>query len=156
MENSNIIIISIAIISLLIAIISLYYTIKTKRRYEKLAMRLGRGENIADVLKKYISQVNELEKKDNEIISYCKNLDDEINKSIKKVGLVKYNLYNTTKNDLSFALALLDNKNNGIIINSVYGVDNSNVYCKLIINGNSKNKLSEEEKEAIEIAIKNK
>ena len=153
METFDIIIITISIISLIIAIISIYYTIKTKNKYEKLAIKLGKGENIIDILKKYILQVNELEKKDNQIIEYCNKLNSEINKSIKKFGLVKYNLYNTTKHDLSFALALLDNENSGVVINGVYGVDNSNVYCKLITNGNSKNKLSEEEKEALKIAM---
>ena len=153
METFNIIAMIISIVSLIIAILSVYYTIKTKKRYEKLAVKLGNGENISDILKKYISQVNELDKKEDEIIKYCNNLNSELNKCIKKVGLIKYNLYNTNKNNLSFALALLDNENNGIVINSVYGIDNSNVYCKLIIKGEAKNKLSEEENEALKIAI---
>lgn len=153
MEIFNIITLSISVVSLIIAIISIYYTIKTKKRYEKLAIKLGKGENISDILKKYILQVNELNKKDDEIINYCNNLNNELNKSIKKVGLVKYNLYSTNKNNLSFALALLDNENNGVVINSVYGIDNSNVYCKPIIKGESKNKMSEEENEALKIAI---
>ena len=61
-------------------------------------------------------------------------------------------MYNTTKNDLSFALALLDNENNGVIINSIYGIDYSNVYCKLIIKGKCKDRLSKEENEALDIA----
>ena len=153
METFNIITLSISAVSIIIALFSIYYTFKTKRRYEKLAVRLGNGENISDILKKYILQVNELNKKDDEIINYCNKLNSELIKCIKKVGLIKYNLYNTNKNNLSFALALLDNENNGIIINSVYGIDNSNVYCKQIIKGESKNKLSEEENEALKIAI---
>ena len=144
----------ISAISIIIATISIYYTIKTKRRYEKLAMKLGKGENISGILKDYISKVDEIEKKDEEIILYLNKINDVSKQYIAKVGLVKYNLYNTTKNELSFALALLDRENNGIVINSIYGIDSSNVYCKLIKNGNSKNKLSEEEKEAIEIAMK--
>ena len=154
MENINIITMVISAISIIIATISIYYTIKTKRRYEKLAMKLGKGENISDILKDYISKVDEIEKKDEEIILYLNKINDVSKQYIAKVGLVKYNLYNTTKNELSFALALLDRENNGIVINSIYGIDSSNVYCKLIKNGNSKNKLSEEEKEAIEIAMK--
>ena len=72
------------------------------------------------------------------------------------IGIVKYNLYNTTRNDLSFAIALLDRDNTGVVINSVYGIDNSNVYCKRIVKGTSKDKLSIEECEAIKNAIENK
>ena len=154
METFNILIIILFFISLVISLINFYYTIKIKKKYEKLDIDLIKGEKLSEVLKKYIEQIEQLNCKDNQIIDYCNKLNQEINKSITKVGLVKYNLYNTTKHDLSFALALLDKQNNGIVINSVYGIDSSNVYCKLIKNGDSKNKLSEEEKEAIEIAMK--
>ena len=154
MDNFNIMMI-ISICSLIIALISIYFSLKTKKRYEKLAIKLGNGQNIVDILKEYINKVNDLDKKDDQIIEYCNKINEEINKNIKKVGLIKYNLYNTTKNDLSFALALLDNENNGVIINSIYGVDYSNIYCKLIVEGKSKDRLSAEENEALNIA-KNK
>ena len=151
MDNFNIMMI-ISICSLIIALISIYFSLKTKKRYEKLAIKLGNGQNIVDILKDYINKVNDLDKKDDQIIEYCNKINEEINKNIKKIGLVKYNLYNTTKNDLSFALALLDNENNGVIINSIYGIDYSNVYCKLIIKGKCKDRLSKEENEALDIA----
>ena len=142
----------ISICSLIIALISIYFSLKNKKRYEKLAIKLGNGQNIVDILKDYINKVNDLDKKDDQIIEYCNKINEEINKNIKKIGLIKYNLYNTTKNDLSFALALLDNENNGVIINSIYGIDYSNVYCKLIIKGKCKDRLSKEENEALDIA----
>ena len=151
MDNFNIMMI-ISICSLIIALISIYFSLKTKKRYEKLAIKLGNGQNIADILKDYINKVNDLDKKDDQIIEYCNKINEEINKNIKKIGLIKYNLYNTKKNDLSFALALLDNENNGVIINSIYGIDYSNVYCKLIIKGKCKDRLSKEENEALDIA----
>ena len=153
MDNFNILMIAISASSLIIALISIYFSLKTKKRYEKIAMKLGNGQNIADILKDYINKVNDLDKKDDQIIEYCNKINEEINKNIKKIGLIKYNLYNTTKNDLSFALALLDRENNGVILNSIYGVDYSNVYCKLIIKGKSKERLSTEENEALNIAI---
>ena len=152
MDNFYILMIAISASSLIIALISIYFSLKTKKRYEKIAMKLGNGQNIADILKDYINKVNDLDKKDDQIIEYCNKINEEINKNIKKIGLIKYNLYNTTKNDLSFALALLDRENNGVILNSIYGVDYSNVYCKLIINGKSKERLSTEENEALNIA----
>ena len=153
MDNFNIFMAIISVISLIIALISIYFTLKMKKRYENLAKKLGQGQNITDILKDYINKVNDLDKKDDQIIEYCNKINEELNKNIKKVGLFKYNLYNTTKNDLSFALALLDRENNGIIINSIYGVDYSNVYCKLITKGKSKERLSSEEDEALNIAL---
>ncbi len=155
MRDLNFFLIILACISLIISLISIYITLRTKLKYEKLAIRLGNGENISDILKNYIAKVNDLDKKDDQIIKYCNEINQEINKNLKKIGLIKYNQYNNTKNNLSFALALLDEENNGIIINSIYGADYSNVYSKLIIKGTCKEKLSSEEKEALNIA-KNK
>lgn len=141
--------------SLLISFICFYYTFKTKRRYEKLALRLGNNTDISVMLKSYIDKVNEIEKKDDQIIEYCNNINQELLKTIKKIGLVRYNSYGNKKNKLSFALALLNNENSGIVLNSVYGEDSSNIYAKPIINGKSKYNLSEEEIDAIGEAINN-
>lgn len=156
MNNFEMIAIIISVISIFISSVCFYFTIKIKKRYEKLVMRLGNGEPLNEILKKYIEQVNEIDKKDDQIIEYFNNLNAELSLAIRKVGIVKYNLYNTTRNDLSFAIALLDRGNTGVVINSVYGIDNSNVYCKRIVKGTSKDKLSIEEREAIKNAIENK
>lgn len=141
--------------SLLISLICFYYTFKTKRRYEKLALRLGNNTDISVMLKNYIDKVEEIEKKDEQIIEYCNKINEELLKTVKKIGLVRYNSYGNTKNKLSFAVALLNNENSGVIFNSVYGEDGSNIYAKPIINGKSKYDLSEEEIDAIGEAINN-
>ena len=84
---------------------------------------------------------------------YITRVDQELGKSIKKVGLVKYDAFNNTKNKLSFALALLDRNNNGIVINNIYGIEDSNAYAKPIEKGKSKYNLSAEEEDAIKKAM---
>ena len=58
-------------------------------------------------------------------------------------------MFENNRSKLSFALALLDRKNTGVVINSIYAEDNSNVYAKPVVNGVSKYQLSFEEEEAI-------
>ena len=145
-----------SIISLIIAIISLGISIKIYKEYEKNMNKLGEGKDFAKMLESYVSQVNELNKRDDQIIEVCNNINNELSHCIKKVGLYKYDAFGNTKNSLSFTLALLDRENNGIVINSIYGQDNSNVYSKSIVKGISKYNLSYEEKEAINIAMEKK
>ena len=145
-----------SIISLIIAIISLYISVKIYIKYEKNMNKLGEGKDFAQMLQNYVSQVDKLNKRDDQIIEVCNNINNELSHCIKKVGLYKYDAFGNTKNSLSFTLALLDRENNGIVINSIYGQDNSNVYSKPIIKGTSKYNLSSEEKEAINIAIEKK
>ena len=145
-----------SIISLIIAIISLCISIKIYKNYEKTMNKLGEGKDFAKMLESYVSQVDKLNKRDDQIIQVCNNINNELAHCIKKVGLYKYDAFGNTKNSLSFALALLDRENNGIVINSIYGQDNSNVYSKPVIKGTSKYNLSYEEKEAINNAIEKK
>ncbi len=129
----NIIFVIISILSLLVSFISIYFFFKDiqkiRVKYEK---NLAKEKDFAEMLKSYVSQVEELNKRDDQIIEFCNRLNNELAKCIKKkkVGLYKYNAFGNTKNDLSFTLALLDRNNSGIVINSIYGQDNSNVYTK--------------------------
>jgi len=74
---------------------------------------------------------------------------------IKKVGIVRYDAFENVGSKLSFALALLDEFDTGVVINSIYSREGCSVYAKPIENGLSKYPLSAEEMQAIDIARKN-
>ena len=128
---------------------------KLRTSYQKFMNKLGNGNNLAEMMKEYMKKVNLVEEKNNEIISYCKVLDDNMKKCTQKIGIVRYNAFKDTGSDLSFSLAILDDYNNGVVLNGIYARDSSNIYAKPVENGNSKYVLSDEEKEAINRAINN-
>ena len=70
-----------------------------------------------------------------------------------KTGIVKYDAFNEMGGKLSFALALLDNRNNGFIINAMHSREGCYTYVKEIINGESYITLGDEEKKALDKAI---
>ena len=70
------------------------------------------------------------------------------------MGIVRYSAFQDTGSDLSFSLALLDEKNNGIVMNGIYSREMSNIYAKPVEAGKSSYTLSEEEQQAIEKAMK--
>ena len=74
----------------------------------------------------------------------------------KKIGLIRYNAYKDTGSNLSFALAILNENDTGIVLNGIYGRDTSNIYAKPVVNGKSEYALSKEEEQAINQVIKNK
>lgn len=73
--------------------------------------------------------------------------------AFKKSGMYRYNAYKDTGSDLSFTLALLDEGNNGVVLNGIYSREMSNIYAKPVVNGKSTYKTTEEEEEAIKRAI---
>lgn len=131
----------------------LYSNIKLKNKYNKFMKKIGNGKNIEEDLENYMYRVERVERQNTEIISYCKNLDDEVAKCIQKVGMVRYSAFKDTGSDLSFAVAMLDENNDGVVFNGIYSREMSNIYAKPVKNGVSEYTLSEEEKESIRRAI---
>ena len=156
--NSNIFltIMFFAIIILAILYISSVINLRKLRvSYLKFMNKLGNGNNLEEMMKNYIKKVKEVETKNEEIISFCKVLDENMKKCTQKIGIVRYNAFKDTGSDLSFSLAILDDYNNGVVLNGIYARDSSNIYAKPVENGESKYVLSNEEKEAINRAINN-
>ena len=142
------------LILLILYISNLLSLKKMNKNYKVFIKKLGNGNNIEETLKKYIDKVEVVDNKNKEIAEYCNKLDKSISLCIKKVGMVRYSAFKDTGSDLSFALALLNDNNDGVILNGIYSREMSNIYAKQIQNGKSINKLSEEENQALEIALK--
>ena len=68
------------------------------------------------------------------------------------MGLVRYDAFNQMGGQLSYSLALLDENDNGFIINSVHSTEGCYSYSKEIRNGDNSISLSQEEAEALAIA----
>lgn len=152
--DNYILILNVIIIVLFIGFISLLISnIKLNNRYKKFMKKLGNGDNIEEDLEKFMNKVARVEEQNTQIISFCQNLDEDVSKCIQKVGIVRYSAFKDTGSDLSFAAALLDEKNNGVVLNGIYSREMSNIYAKPVENGNSKYTLSNEEVEAIKKAV---
>lgn len=157
--KSDIFMLVLFIIVIVLAVLYITSVINLKKlrtSYSKFMNKLGNGNNLEEMLQNYIKKVETVEARNEEIISYCKIIDYNIKRCSQKIGIVRYNAFKDVGSDLSFALAILDDYNNGVVLNGIYARDSSNIYAKPIENGTSKYILSEEEKEAVNRAINNK
>ena len=73
--------------------------------------------------------------------------------TFQKIGIVKYDAFNQIGGQLSFSLALLDENDNGFILNSVHGAEGCYLYTKEIKNGMCEISLGDEEREALNMAM---
>lgn len=141
------------IILLIAFIFAIIKISKINKKYKNFMQKLGNGKNIEEDLENYMYRVERVEKQNAEITTFIKELDEDLKKCIQKVGIVRYSAFKDTGSDLSFALALLDESNSGIVLNGIYSREMSNIYAKPVENGISSYTLSEEEQEAIKKAI---
>ena len=87
-----------------------------------------------------------------------RNLYKRLESTYQKMGLVRYDAFSQMGGQLSFCLALLDENDNGFILNSVHSTEGCYSYTKEIKGGEYNNPnvtLSEEEMEALGIAKNN-
>ena len=115
--------------------------------------KLGNGKNLEEDLENFMYKVDRVEKENLEIMDFCKNLDESLSRCVQKIGIVRYSAFKDTGSDLSFAVALLDEENSGVVFNGIYSREMSNIYAKPVEKGNSSYTLSDEEAEAINKAI---
>lgn len=142
------------IIILLIGFVIMLAKFSTlNKRYKEFMKKLGNGKDLEEDLETYMYRVDKVEQQNAEILNQIKNLDNDLTQCIQKVGIVRYNAFKDTGSDLSFALALLNEKNDGVVLNGIYSREMSNIYAKPVENGKSTYTISEEEAQAIQKAI---
>ena len=124
-----------------------------KKSYDKFMKKLGKGNNIEEMLKNHLDKIEFVQRQNQEILDYCRKIDKDFTKTISKVGIYRYSAFRDTGSDLSFTLALLNKNNDGVVLNGIYSREMSNIYAKPIKNAESTYTLSNEEKEAIKRAI---
>ena len=79
-------------------------------------------------------------------------MGEALPRSVQGVGVVRYNPFPGTGSNMSFSLALLDGRANGVVLSVLTGRDGSRVYGKAVEAGTSTYPLSEEERQALAIA----
>ena len=119
-ENADMVVV-LLIVLLLVVIIETVFIAIIHRKYISFMKRLGNGKNLDEMLKIYISDVDAVKKDNKEIKNYYTKLDSDIASCVQKVGLVRYNAFKDVGSDLSFAIALLDANDNGVVLNGLYG-----------------------------------
>jgi hypothetical protein len=126
---------------------------KMNKKYRRMMQGVN-GENLEKLLISHIEEVKHVVGKVDTLSEDCKRLEKIAKDCVQKVALVRFNAFEDVGSDLSFAIALLDSYNNGLVISSIYGRNEFRTYSKPIVSGVSSYLLTDEEKQAVAQAIK--
>lgn len=122
------------------------------KRYE--AFMGGRdGRTLEELIKSKLGEIEDIKLKEFKNGKDIADIYERLEKTVCKVGLVKYDAFNEMGGKLSFALVMLNEHNTGFSMNSMHGPEGSYVYVKEIINGQSYIALGDEEQKALDIAL---
>ena len=113
-------------------------------------------KNIEELILAHSKNLKLLDKDIQELYNISNQINNLASRGFHKFALIRFNPFKDVGGDQSFSLALLNGKNDGITISSLFTREGAGIYSKSIINGVSeKHPLTEEEKEAIVLAMKN-
>lgn len=140
------------IILLIMVIVALKSINRLEARYRKLTRGMN-NKNLEEIIVGYLNNIDEFKDEAEKIKEDQNSLEEKIKKCVQKVSILRYKAFDDIGSDLSFSIALLNDKNDGIILTGIYGRNDSTVYAKPIDNGISRYDLSDEEIEVLEDAL---
>jgi hypothetical protein len=143
----------VAILVLLLAILLLV------RRTSRLGRRLASltqgsdAQSLEAVLGAHIERVRKVVSDLDRVEARIAIVERDLHGSFGRAGIVRFNPFEETGGNQSFALALLDGRGDGFVVSSLHARAGTRVYAKAIANGASETALSNEESEALRIAL---
>ena len=130
-----------------------------QRSSAQLRARLRRvlpgGEEVSldESLSRQLERIEGLDSRLDALNKLHHELEAITQRTIQKVGVVRYNPFHDSGGDQSFALALLDPSGNGVVVSSLHSRTETRVFAKPVQAGRSRYPLSDEEQDAIKKAL---
>jgi hypothetical protein len=143
-----------ALVTIFFGISVIYMMLKLhtlNRRYNSM-MKGSDGASFESMLLNRIEDIDMLKKQTQLLDEECVRLDRQQQQCVQKVGVVRFNAFDNTGSDLSFAVAMMNAENSGVVFSGIYGREDTRVYAKPIQQSGSTYSLSNEEKQAVNLA----
>lgn len=142
------------VVILLFIVIYTFWMINTEKRLKRFFMG-KKAKDLEDTLGILMTDIEKLkqakEKTEKELVSV--NL--KLRKSVRGLETIRFNPFPDQGSNQSFAIGMLNEDGDGVVLSSLYSRDRMSIFAKPIKNKNSTYELSEEEKEAVAKAIVN-
>ena len=146
-------VLGVLVVVLLIVVLSLSARLgRATRAYREIA-RDVEGASLHDLLAGNASAVERASERMSDIEAMHGLIDERTRRSLQHIGMVRFNPFDDTGSDQSFAIALLDDRRDGVVISSLHGRANTRLFAKPVTDGSSTHNLSDEEAQALRIAV---
>ncbi|PZE19079.1 DUF4446 family protein [Paenibacillus xerothermodurans] len=146
-----------AIMVIVLVVLFIVWGKLNKLRRQYTVMMNGNGNmNIEDALIEIQERTASLDEKTNQALVQVRAFAERLQHMKSHVGIHRYNAFAGSGSDLSFSLAFIDDNRDGIVITGIHNRDETYVYAKPLLRGESTYTLSPEEKEAINQCLQKK
>ncbi len=143
---------AVGILSLGIACVCVAKLRSVRRRY----VRLSAGSDELDLvalLERWQQKLDGFDVRIDDVASLLHEHAGRLRSSLQRFGLVRFDAFEDMGGRLSFSAAFLDGEGNGMVLTSINGRTETRTYAKAIRQLGSEHNLSDEEREAIALAV---
>lgn len=137
----------------IITIVQAFMLGNLKKKYKKF-MSDSDGESLENQILKHIEDIRYLKKNSKKADLEILNIKKNLTFAYQKIAIVKYDAFREMGGKLSFSVCMLDDNDDGFILNSVHSMEACYTYVKEVRNGRADVVLGEEENEALNKALK--
>lgn len=128
------------------------YTLMAVSHYKNLTKGTNK-KNLHELLELILNRQEQNAKNLSQITKEMDSFRDSQKRFLTKYALIRFNPFEDVGGDQSFAFALLDSTNNGIVVSSLHSRGGTKIYAKPVISAKSQDySFSKEEKEVVEKA----
>lgn len=145
-------------IALLISLVALGIALVARRGARSPARRSDiittvREGDVSLAVEQAAAKIADLEAAQRDTVAALERVVAQQKLTFSHAGVVRFDALNDLTGELSFALALLDDNKDGLVVTSITGRQQTRVYAKAVEGGTSAHALSDEERTAIARAM---
>jgi len=129
-------------------VVGIFWALSTERRLKRFFLG-KKAKDLEDTIVALESDISNL-KKSKEIAE--KNISDinaKLKKSVRGLQTLRFNPFPDQGSNQSFAVGLLDENGDGVVLSSLYSRERMSVFAKPVKGGKSEYDLTEEEREVL-------
>lgn len=129
------------------------------RRLRRLGQRLdgitrnSDGRSLEAILDAHLDKVYAVASELDELSARSAILEANGRRAIQRIGFVRFNPFEDTGGNQSFALAIVDSGGDGFVVSSLHARQGTRVYAKSVTRGTAEAALSDEESAALQQAL---
>ena len=129
-------------------LVGIAWIVKTEKRLNKFFMG-KKASNLEDTINALQEEIKILNHSKTTTEQELSNINKKLKQSIRGVETIRFNPFPDQGSNQSFAIGMLNEEGNGVVISSLYSRERMSIFAKPIKNGKSEYELTNEEKEAL-------
>jgi hypothetical protein len=149
------IIVALVVVDLVLVLLVIVQSVRlgrVRRRVDGIT-RNENGRSLEAILDAHLDKVFAVSRELEGLTARATSVEEAARRSFQRVAIVRFNPFEDTGGNQSFALAMTDANGNGFVLSSLHARAGTRVYAKAVSAGRAEGQLSEEESEALQRAL---